>query len=143
MKKNGIFSVLLTVIVLATLSVPVAAVVCVELTATGGCDTVHLSWTDTGADHYNVYRGTTSGGPYVMIGSVTTNSYDDSAAITGTTYYYVVREGDTTGSELCQSNEISASIASCVPEFPTLALPVMIIIGFLGAVLFIGRTRNN
>ncbi len=30
-----------------------------------------------------------------------------------------------------------------VPEFPTVALPITLIIGFLGAVLFIQRTRNQ
>ncbi len=55
-----------------------------------------------------------------MIGSVTTDFYDDSATISSTIYYYVVREGDATGAELCQSNEVSASVSNtCIPEFPS------------------------
>ena len=40
--------------------------------------------------------------------------------------------------EICQQN---ANMS--VPEFPSLALPVSMIIGFLGAVLLIQRTREN
>jgi uncharacterized surface anchored protein len=113
------------------------------LQVTGNCGVIQLSWTDTGADHYDVYRGTTSGGPYVMIGSVTTNSYNDNSAASGTTYYYVVQSADKTGSELCQSNEGSAGSASCIPEFPSDFLPATLVIGFLGTVLFIRRTREH
>ena len=72
---------------------------------------VQLTWTYTGAHHYNVYRGTMSGGPYAMIGSTTSTyaTYLDNAPLTvGTTYYYVVREAALNNDELCQSNEASA-----------------------------------
>jgi hypothetical protein len=35
------------------------------------------------------------------------------------------------------------ALAAAVPEFPTMAFPVALIIGMLGAVLFIQRTREN
>jgi len=55
---------------------------------------VQLVWTYTGADSYNVYRGTTSGGPYSLIANTTStySTYLDSDVINGTTYYYVVRD---------------------------------------------------
>jgi len=77
--------------------------------------TVQLTWTPkAGAHHYNVYRGTVAGGPYLKIGS-TTSSYavftDNGAGIgltVGQTYYYVIRQADALDRELCQSNEASA-----------------------------------
>ncbi len=72
------------------------------LSATAGCQflapRITLNWTATAsafADGYDVYRGTTSGGPYSSIGHVsgrTTTSYVDSAGLSlNTTYYYVLR----------------------------------------------------
>lgn len=83
------------------------------------CDnggSINLTWTlspDDGSKvtGYRVYRSTTSGGQYDLIGSVNTgvNNYTDAAASTGVTYYYVVRATDGTN-ESASSNE--ASIAS-------------------------------
>ena len=72
---------------------------------------VQLTWADTGADHYNVYRSTTSGGPYVFVASTTStySTYLDTGLTNGTTYYYVVREAALNGDELCQSNQASAT----------------------------------
>jgi outer membrane protein assembly factor BamB len=117
---------------------------CAVIKAVSHCDTIQISWTTTGADHYNVYRSTTSGGPYAKIGSVTTGSYDDSTVISGTSYYYVIRDADKTDTELCQSNEVSGRTSgTCVPEFPSAFLPVAMIIGLLGAVMLIQRTREH
>jgi hypothetical protein len=76
-----------------------------DLQTASGIDQITLSWTDTGAAGYNVYRATTSGGPYSFIGSTTDSSYVDSDVIGGITYYYVVREAALSGVDLCQSNE--------------------------------------
>jgi hypothetical protein len=72
---------------------------------------VQLTWTDMGANHYNVYRSTVSGGPYSLIASTTStySTYLDVGLTDGTTYYYVVREAALNGDELCQSNEASAT----------------------------------
>lgn len=110
----------------------------------GGCDeAVHLSWTRTGADHYVIYRGTTAGGPYAMIGSVTTGSFEDSTAGAGTTWYYVVRPADASGTEFCQSNEVLASVSQCAPEFPAVSLSAVFAIGFAGAVFLIRKRRED
>jgi fibronectin type 3 domain-containing protein len=70
-----------------------------------------LTWTHTGAHHYNIYRGTVSGGPYLKIASTTStySTYLDLAVVNGTTYYYVVREANILEDELCQSNQASAT----------------------------------
>jgi uncharacterized repeat protein (TIGR01451 family) len=92
--------------------------VCIsDLQAAPDCDSVHLSWTEWSASGYNIYRGTILGGPYNNIASTLTNSYDDTDVIVATTYYYVVRPVDSTGLEICQSNEASITVPSCGPEF--------------------------
>jgi hypothetical protein len=72
-----------------------------------------------GAVKYNVYRGTTSGGPYQRIGVVTapglsnTGVYADMGPLTsGLTYYYIVREAALNNDELCTSNQASATPAA-------------------------------
>jgi len=84
---------------------------CVDnLAARAKLSKIQLTWTHTGADHYNVYRSTISGGPYVKIAetSSTYSTYLDSSVTTGITYYYVVRPAQINGNETCQSNQASA-----------------------------------
>jgi hypothetical protein len=73
---------------------------------------VELSWTfRAGALKYNVYRGTTSGGPYLKIGEASIGLYVDTKSLVNnppTTYYYVIREVAANGAELCQSNQATA-----------------------------------
>ena len=67
------------------------------LTATVVGSAIRLDWTptvDTYATGYNVLRGTTSGGPYSQIGTVTpytATTYTDNTAAAGTRYYYVLQ----------------------------------------------------
>ncbi|NWG13787.1 MAG: PKD domain-containing protein [Acidobacteria bacterium] len=75
-----------------------------------------LTWTwRPGAHHYNVYRGTISGGPYLKIGVVWAPGlpgkgvYADFGLTNGTTYYWIVREAAINDAELCQSNQASAT----------------------------------
>jgi len=71
-----------------------------------------LSWdanTETDLDHYNVYRSTTSGGPYDLVASSTTNSYSNTGLAASTTYYYTVSAVDTAGNEGAPSAEASGT----------------------------------
>jgi hypothetical protein len=81
-----------------------------DLAARSKAGKIQLTWTHTGADHYNVYRGTVSGGPYVRIGATSSaySTYLDNTVVNGTTYHYVVREADALDRETCESNEVSA-----------------------------------
>ncbi|MDD2732475.1 MAG: PKD domain-containing protein [Desulfuromonadaceae bacterium] len=75
---------------------------------------VGLTWSKKPtAVSYNVYRGTTTGGPYAKIGTVTQPaislvSYFDGAVVNGTTYFYVVKEVAANSAEYCQSNQAQA-----------------------------------
>lgn len=92
----------------------------VKDTALGGtCVTGHfvsLSWTASssqGVTGYNIYRGTTSGGPYTKLNSspVVGTSYTDRTVQAGQTYYYVATAVDSS-SESAYSNEAQGVIPS-------------------------------
>jgi fibronectin type 3 domain-containing protein len=61
---------------------------------------------------YNVYRGTTSSGPYPtkVASSVAVTDYTDSTVASGTTYYYVVTAVDSNNNESAYSNQATAVI---------------------------------
>ena len=75
---------------------------------------VSLTWTDTnsGVSGYNVYRGSSSGGPYAQINSGldATTSYNDTSVVAGQTYYYVATAVDGSGAESGYSNEAQGAI---------------------------------
>lgn len=77
----------------------------------------NLSWTastSSNISYYNVYRGTTSGGPYSKVGSTGahsgTTSYSDTSVTAGQTYYYVATTVDVSGNESGYSNQATAAI---------------------------------
>jgi hypothetical protein len=87
----------------------------------GGCKarphSVTLTWQAPHAGSgsaivgYNVYRSTTSGGPFVKLASrVPEPRYDDRIVNSGRTYYYVVTSVDQAGGESRFSNETRAVI---------------------------------
>ena len=88
------------------------------LTATAGNAMVTLTWTPvTGANTYNVYRGTASGaqGPTALATGLTTSAFVDSGVVNGTLYFYKVTAVGT-GGEGARSTEASAT-----PVAPLLA----------------------
>jgi N-acetylneuraminic acid mutarotase len=89
----------------------VSTITAPTLTATAGDSQVNLSWTAVdNASSYNVYRSTTSGGPYTKIATgVTGTTYNDTDVTNGTTYYYVVTAVNSSGTESAYSNEASAT----------------------------------
>ena len=82
-----------------------------DLAARAKSGKVQLTWTPTDVVSYNVYRGTTPGGPYSFLATATTTyaTYLDLAVTNGVTYYYVVRPVAQNAAELDQSNEASAT----------------------------------
>jgi len=75
---------------------------------------VTLTWkaSKSAVKGYNVYRGTTSGGPYTKINPdlVPGLTYKDQDVPGGTTYYYVTRAVDADGRESANSSEIKAAV---------------------------------
>ncbi len=89
------------------------------LAANASSGSITLNWNaPAGATAYNVYRGTTAGGESLtpLATAITTNSYADTSAVAGTTYYYYVTalNGNLapTNAESAASNEVSGAIAS-------------------------------
>ncbi|MEO7143487.1 MAG: putative Ig domain-containing protein [Bryobacteraceae bacterium] len=87
------------------------------LTASGGGHSVTLNWgasTSPNATGYNIYRGTTSGGPYNKVNVAPGNqtSYVDNSVQAGQSYYYVVTTVDNSGNEGGFSNQTIAVIPS-------------------------------
>jgi hypothetical protein len=74
--------------------------------------TVALTWTPSSSSGvtYSVYRGTVSGGPYILLVSgVVGNSYADKNVQSGSTYYYVTTAA-ASGVQSSYSNEVQAVI---------------------------------
>ncbi|MFQ5979884.1 MAG: DNRLRE domain-containing protein [Candidatus Heimdallarchaeota archaeon] len=91
-----------------------------NLTAVAGGMVVMLFWNESldiglawQIEQYRIYRGTTPGGPYTLIGTVVPGDvaygYEDADVTSGTTYYYVVVAASGYG-ESAYSNEASATV---------------------------------
>ena len=94
------------------------------LVATPDNTQVSLDWndnTDSGLVGYNVYRSTTTGGPYSKINGtvVVPSAYVDTGVSNGTTYYYVVAAVHECGNESGPSGEASATPQDFPPAVPT------------------------
>ncbi len=89
-----------------------------NLAAEGGDGKVSLTWEPVDiADHYQIYRSTVFGGPYVLMGQAEKNQLTDSTVKNSTTYYYVVSAVNALGEGGC-SDEDNAN-----PRFALLAAP--------------------
>ncbi|KAF0220892.1 MAG: fibronectin I domain-containing [Geobacteraceae bacterium] len=87
-----------------------------------------LSWEFVGgaAVSLNLYRSTTTGGPYQKISQVpaTTHTYRDTGLTNGTVYYYATAAADGLGNEGAYSAEVSGvPLDSVAPSKPLLSYP--------------------
>jgi len=82
---------------------------------------IDLTWSDSSTNEANfvVLRGTASGGPYTTIATLGANvtSYSNTGLTQNTTYYYVVRATNATGTS-ANSNQASAKTLGQVPGTP-------------------------
>lgn len=81
----------------------------------GGSHSVELTWAaseSSGVAGYNVFRSSTTGGPYTLLTSkpVAGTRYLDTAVQAGKTYFYVVAAVDTSNVSSVYSNEATAQI---------------------------------
>jgi hypothetical protein len=96
-----------------------------SLTASGGGPTptptptppghaVSISWqasSSPGVATYNIYRATTSGGPYTRVGwRVNGASFTDTAVQPGATYFYVVTSVTSSNVESVISPEVKSTV---------------------------------
>ena len=84
------------------------------LTAAPGAAQVAFDWADNGESDlagYDVYRSTTSGGPYTRVNSapIAASAYTDSGLTAGTPQHYVARALDRSGNASAASGEASAT----------------------------------
>lgn len=98
----------------ATPEVPATLAAPTNLTATPAHrGQITLRWNQSVSPNIsanNIYRATTSGGPYTLAASVSAaTSYKDSHLSSGTTYYYVVTALNGSGQESNYSNEAGAT----------------------------------
>ena len=76
--------------------------------------TLSLTPDSSSVTGYNVYRSSTSGGPYTKLNSplLTSTTYTDATVAASQTYFYVGTSVDSSGSETAYSNQVSATIPS-------------------------------
>jgi endonuclease I/fibronectin type 3 domain-containing protein len=82
------------------------------LSATATSTSVNLDWFDnTEADlaGYDVYRSSSSGGPYSIVNSalLSNSTYQDSSVSSDTSYYYVVTASDNNSNESVNSTQVA------------------------------------
>ncbi len=90
------------------------------LVATASDGSVSLNWADNTEPDllgYDVYRSTSSGGPYTQLNglALSTSDYLDGSLTNGTTYYYVVTASDLSGNVSANSFEDSATPLDSTP----------------------------
>jgi hypothetical protein len=94
-----------------------------NLVATGlSLTSTRLNWTQNANEtNFEIYRGTTSGGPYQLINITAANAitYTDNGLDPNTTYYYVVRAVNNTGAAAA-SNQSSPANGNTAPVISTL-----------------------
>ena len=95
-------------------SAPTAPVVRIGNSATSGKPM--LTWNAVyGATSYRIYRSTTKGSGYSLLGTVTATSYTNTGAKAGTTYYYRVKACNDAGLSP-YSNIVSGKVKSVTPK---------------------------
>ncbi|WP_225413269.1 S8 family serine peptidase [Stigmatella hybrida] len=83
-----------------------------------GDNRIEVGWTPDGsASRYTVYRATSPGGPYTLVGEAAAPPYADTQVSGGTTYYYVVR--GVACAESAPSAEASATATGTCTYLPT------------------------
>jgi VCBS repeat-containing protein len=96
----------------ATMTIAITTPSCTsDLAARPKQNKMELRWTaGPSSHHFNLYRGTVSGGPYALIATVSGGFYLDNGPLSlNRMYYYVVREAQANGAETCQSNQAVAT----------------------------------
>ena len=90
-----------------------------NLTAVAGNGQVALTWnTSSGAQSYNIYESTVSGGPYNSVGPTSNLSYTVTGLTNGTTYYFVVTAVNSAGQSNYSNQASAAPTTAPTPPAP-------------------------
>ena len=91
-----------------SLAIPPQGACVNDLVARGKPGNIQLTWSDTGAAAYAVYRSEALQGPFVKLGETQSrfSTYLDRTVAEDKPYYYVVRALDVDGHEVCSSGEV-------------------------------------
>ena len=83
-----------------------------------------LTWTPTGkrASSYNILRSDDGGATFPVIGTATTNIYNDTSLVVGTTYQYKVVAVSVRGQS--DASDVYAGVTTLVPGTPAASLVV-------------------
>jgi len=120
-----------------------ACTAAINLQVTPTCDGLDLTWNDNaiGLVVYDPNQNLWGGGPI----SGTSFFLPNDALNPGTYSFAILSQNSQSG--YCYSNIVCdvefPTTCPNIPEFPSMFLPVAMIIGFLGAVLLIQRTRKH
>ena len=97
------------------------------VTATVGNGQTRLGWTASlGATSYNIKRATVSGGPYTIIGTVTspTLNFSDSTAVSGTSNYYAITAVNPNGESAVSQEPAQIFLSGSLSLSATSGLPI-------------------
>jgi hypothetical protein len=145
MKKILTVGFIVILVSLAVVMPVMAQTECPVLKATQKCTDVQLTWTSyPNAEKYVLFRSTNNLNPPI-IGSTTGLEFTDTNVLAGQYYYQVLPVVGGDYVFICGATSLPVTVTSCAstPEFPSLFLPVTLIIGLLGTVLYIQKTRER
>ncbi len=109
MKRSHIIPFLAALMLAAAANAQMPLPASISTNASAAPTQVTLSWPAvSGATSYNVKRSTVGGGPHTQLSNVATNSFTDSTAMSGTTYFYAVTTLGASG-ESAGFREVAAS----------------------------------
>lgn len=88
-----------------------------------GYESLKVTWTSvSNADHYEVYRATSSTGTFSKVTSVSGTSFTNNGRVTGKYYYYKVRAVVMDGSTAYKGSFSGVKGAKAIPSTPTITL---------------------
>ena len=112
----------------------------INVVATPQTGQVALSWADSAATSYNVYRSTTSGSGYQLIATTigaNATSFTDTYVVGGTTYYYVIQ-----GVNIAGQSPYSAEVSATPSSAPIIGTGIGVVDGSVNNTITVGAVTS-